>query len=132
MSRPEQYTDLPETERRSLVVRIEPELVENLTVTEVDALLQVREILTDVFQSETGCGETSYYRPLSTGEQLEALEGAKRRWDHFSRLYNDAARGITPKYAYQRHDIDKWSVAEGIDPIDWDSIDAAEAEEAGE
>lgn len=117
MSRPETINDLPETERRSLVVRIEPELVENLTVTEVDALLQVREIFADVFQAETTRGATSYYRPLSESEEQDKLSNAQGYWDTWQYEYECADAGeVTP--GWMRRHVDKHAAAEGLAPID--------------
>lgn len=131
MSRPETINDLPEKDRRVLVARIEPALLENLNAKEVGALLQVREVFTDVFQGETTRGTTSYYRPLSEAEEQDKLSNAQGYWDTWQYEYECANAGeITP--GWMRRYVDEHAEAEGLDPIDWDALDAAEPEEACE
>lgn len=133
MSRPETINDLPAEKTTAPAVTIHNVSVPVLTADDLRSLAGLVEGLGD---SSLECrvqddGSVVYMRHLTVSELKRVLLREQDTWDWLSGLYS-RARGGEVLDSWRQGLVDKYARAEGLDPIDWDALDEAEAEEGGE
>lgn len=131
MSRPETIEHLPESERFTPVVTV---CSVDLLHIDGDALRGLAQIY-DLLEESTWLSaqavdddHVAYVRRRSPREMRETLSEAQCNWDWRQGLYERAAAGEVLD-AWRRHHVDRHARAEGLDPIDWDALDAAKGGE---
>ena len=131
MSRPESTVDLPESERFTPVVTV---CSVDLLHIDGDALRELAQIY-DLLEGSTWLSaqavdddHVAYVRRRSPREMRETLSEAQCNWDWRQGLYERAAAGEVLD-VWRRHHVDGHARAEGLDPIDWDALDAAKGGE---
>ena len=133
MSRPETINDLPYKKRCVPVVTIHPVSASTLDSDGLRDLAKVREVLdsSHTLQVIDKDGTAVYVRDMTEAEAKHLLSEAQMVWDSRQCWYEHAVDGeqVEP---WRRPLLDAHAAAEGLDPIDWDALDAAEAEEGGE
>ncbi|WP_172193583.1 DUF7432 family protein [Actinomyces faecalis] len=134
MSRPETITDLPVKDRIAPVVTIHATDVAALDGEALRSLSDVRAMLDSTCWLKPWPGEdggTVFRRLMTPAEERDVLSDAQDRWDWRQGWYERAAAGEVVD-GWIRYFVDRHARAEGLDPIDWDALDAAEAAEGGE
>lgn len=133
MSRPETINDLPYKKRCVPVVTIHPVSASTLDSDGLRDLAKVREVLdsSHTLQLIDKDDEAVYVRDMTLVEASAVLSKAQMVWDSRQCWYEHAVDGeqVEP---WRRPLLDAHAAAEGLDPIDWDALDATEAEEGGE
>lgn len=131
MSRPETIEDLPESERFTPVVTVCSLDLLNIDGDALRELAQIYDLLegsTWLSAQAADDGRVVYVRQRSPREMRETLGEAQCNWDWRQGLYERAATGEVLD-AWRRHHVDGHARAEGLDPIDWDALDAAKGGE---
>lgn len=130
MSRPETVNDLPESERFTPVVTMHNVSAPTLTADDLGVIVKLVEILDDskFFRMVRGDGSVVYMRYLTVSELKRVLLKKQDKWDWLSGLYS-RARGGEVLDAWHQGLVDEYAEAEGLDPIDWDALDAAKGGE---
>ena len=131
MSRPETIYDLPESERSTPVVTVCSVDLLNIDGDALRGLAQIYDLLEEstwLSAQAVDDGRVVYVRQRSPWEMRETLGEAQCGWDWRQGLYERAAAGEVLD-AWRRHHVDGHARAEGLDPIDWDAMDAAKGGE---
>lgn len=131
MSRPETIYDLPESERFTPVVTVCSVDLLNIDGDALRELAQIYDLLSEstwLSAQAVDDDHVTYVRRRSPREMRETLSEAQCNWDWRQGLYERAAAGEVLD-AWRRHHVDGHARAEGLDPIDWDAMDAAKGGE---
>lgn len=132
MSRPETIEDLPESERFTPVVTVCSVGLLHIDGDALRGLAQIYDLLegsTWLSAQAVDDDHVAYVRRRSPREMRETLSEAQCNWDWRQGLYERAAAGEVLD-VWRRHHVDGHARAEGLDPIDWDALDAAKGGEA--
>nr|WP_300338756.1 hypothetical protein [Actinomyces sp.] len=134
MSRPESITDLPYEKRCVPVVTIHPVSASTLDSEGLHELAELREVLDSshtLMPFRVDDGEAVYVRDVTEAEAKHVLAGEQAIWDSRRSWYERAAAGEYVE-SWRRPLLDAHAAAEGLDPVDWDAMDASEAAEGGD
>lgn len=131
MSRPETIYDLPESERLTPVVTVCSVGLLHIDGDALRGLAQIYDLLegsTWLSAQAVDDDHVAYVRQRSPREMRATLGEAQCNWDWRQGLYERAAAGEVLDTWRRRH-VDEHARAEGLDPIDWDAMDAAKGGE---
>lgn len=131
MSRPETINDLPYERRFTPAVTLHNLDALDMTPNMLRDLADIQDAITStawLTVEEDVNGSVIYSRPKTDRELDNTLRLEQVMWDTRQRLYEGAAAGGNFDY-FDRCTVDEHARAEGLDPIDWDALDAAKGGE---
>ena len=126
MSRPETINDLPAEKTTAPAVTIHNVSVPVLTADDLRSLAGLGDSSLECRVQDDG--SVVYMRHLTVSELKRVLLREQDMWDWLSGLYS-RARGGEVLDSWRQGLVDKYARAEGLDPIDWDALDAAKGGE---
>lgn len=131
MSRPETIDNLPHEKRFTPAVTLHNLDALDMTPDMLRDLAAIQDAITGtawLTVEEDVNGSVIYSRPKTDRELDNTLRLEQVMWDTRQRLYEGAAAGKNYDY-FDRCTVNEHAEAEGLDPIDWDAMDAAKGGE---